>query len=252
MHPTGRALLSLTAHGAPRPASRPLLGAARGARPAGARGRARSRAAAAVVAASFALAACSGGAASDVPAPTPSAVSPTASAAQPAAPVVVPDIPVTSAIGVPDAAAPAPATLTIKDLDISMAVDAVGVEPDGTMTVPEDGDRAGWYRYGPAPADSAGAVVVAAHVDTLAGLGQFSRLVDIDEGARVIVTDDDGQIFTYTVTDIERIAKSDVPLEQVFDRAGDRRLTLVTCGGRFDRSTGHYVDNVIVTAVPAP
>lgn len=190
----------------------------------------------------------------DVPAPTPSAVSPTASAAPPATPVVVPDIPVASAIGVPDAAAPAPApaTLTIKDLDISMAVDAVGVEPDGTMTIPEDGDRAGWYRYGPAPADDAGAVVVAAHVDTLASLGQFSRLVDIDEGTRVTVTDDDGQAFVYKVTDIERIAKTDVPLEQVFDRAGDRRLTLVTCGGRFDRSTGHYVDNVIVTAVPAP
>ena len=165
MHPTGRALPLLTAHGAPRPASRPLLGAARGARPAGARGRARSRAAAAVVAASFALAACSGGAASDVSDAdaTPSAVSPTASASTPSAPVVVPDIPVTSAIGVPDAAAPAPApaTLTIKDLNISMAVDAVGVEPDGTMTIPEDGDRAGWYRYSPAPADSAGAVVAA-------------------------------------------------------------------------------------------
>jgi len=188
----------------------------------------------------------------EVPAPTPSAVSPTVSAAEPAAPVVVPDVPVASAIGVPDAAPPAPATLTIEDLDIAMAVDAVGVEPDGTMTIPEDGDRAGWYRYGPAPAASAGAVVVAAHVDTLAGLGQFSRLVDIDEGTRVTVTDDDGQTFTYTVTDIERIAKTDVPLEQVFDRAGARRLTLVTCGGRFDRSTGHYVDNVIVTAVPAP
>jgi hypothetical protein len=28
-------------------------------------------------------------------------------------------------------------------------------------------------------------------------------------------------------------------------------LRLVTCGGDFDASTGHYTDNIIVTAVPA-
>jgi hypothetical protein len=26
---------------------------------------------------------------------------------------------------------------------------------------------------------------------------------------------------------------------------------LVTCGGRFDAATGHYPDNVVVTALPA-
>jgi len=28
------------------------------------------------------------------------------------------------------------------------------------------------------------------------------------------------------------------------------RLALITCGGEFDGSTGHYVDNVVVVAVP--
>jgi LPXTG-site transpeptidase (sortase) family protein len=133
-----------------------------------------------------------------------------------------------------------------------MPVDPVGVEPDGAMSLPETGERAGWYQFGPAPGGESGAVVVAAHVDTRAtGLGEFAKLVDIQPGAQIVLVDSAGASFTYTVSTTERIAKADVPLDQVFDRSGDRRLVLVTCGGNFDRETGHYVDNVIVTALPA-
>jgi hypothetical protein len=31
---------------------------------------------------------------------------------------------------------------------------------------------------------------------------------------------------------------------------GPPQLVLVTCGGEFDRRTGNYADNVIVTAAP--
>jgi hypothetical protein len=31
---------------------------------------------------------------------------------------------------------------------------------------------------------------------------------------------------------------------------GRERLVLVTCGGPFDEAGGHYLDNVVVTAVP--
>ena len=57
-----------------------------------------------------------------------------------------------------------------------MAVDPVGVRDDGEMEIPEDADRAGWYQFGPAPADPAGATVIAAHVDSVqTGIGQFAR-----------------------------------------------------------------------------
>jgi hypothetical protein len=34
----------------------------------------------------------------------------------------------------------------------------------------------------------------------------------------------------------------------VFGPSPDPLLRLITCGGSFDRSTGHYRDNVVVTA----
>ena len=44
--------------------------------------------------------------------------------------------------------------------------------------------------------------------------------------------------------------KSDVDLKAVFTRVGPVRLHLVTCGGAFDRETGHYEDNLVVVAEP--
>lgn len=169
----------------------------------------------------------------------------------PTPPSVVPEIPVRPATEQAAPAPPPPVSLAIADLGISMPVDPVGVEPDASMSLPETGERAGWYRFGPAPGSTEGTVVVAAHVDTRAtGLGEFAKLVDIRPGAQIVLVDAAGTGFTYTVSTAERIAKTEVPIDRVFDRSGERRLVLVTCGGSFDRGTGHYVDNVIVTALP--
>ena len=146
---------------------------------------------------------------------------------------------------------PVPVRLTVADLDVDMVVVETGTAPDGTMSLPASGTEAGWYRFGSAPASPSGTTVLASHVDTRAeGLGPFARLREAQVGTAVTVTDADGTVHTYTVSSVERIAKDKVPLDDVFDRAGPPRLVLLTCGGAWDTATGHYEDNVIVTAVP--
>ena len=160
------------------------------------------------------------------------------------------DIPVRVADDASAARPPAPTRLAIADLDVDMAIVEVGTEDDGTMSLPASGSEAGWYRFGPAPSSPSGTTVLASHVDTRAeGLGPFARLRDAQEGTAVTVTDEDGTVHSYTVSSVERIAKTQVPLDDVFDRAGPPRLVLLTCGGAWDESVGHYEDNVIVTAV---
>jgi hypothetical protein len=56
--------------------------------------------------------------------------------------------------------------------------------------------------------------------------------------------------FSFAVVARERYAKTAIPLEKYFARDGAVRLTLITCGGRFDPKTRHYQDNVVVTATP--
>ncbi|WP_233189164.1 class F sortase [Subtercola sp. Z020] len=151
----------------------------------------------------------------------------------------------------PTASVIPPTHLTVESVGIDMGVLPVGVEADGQMVLPEDSGQAGWYEYGPGPADRAGTTVIAAHVDSLVfGLGQFVKLRDVAAGATVTLGTADGAAHTYTVSQVTRTPKTDVDFGAVFDRTGAPRLVLVTCGGVFDRDTGHYLDNVIVVATP--
>ncbi|RFA18186.1 hypothetical protein B7R25_14975 [Subtercola boreus] len=187
------------------------------------------------------------------PTPAPSGV-PTSAATPPTdAGPTAPPVPVrSSALGSQvSAVVVAPTHLSIEAVDIDMAVLPMGVDAAGQMELPEDSAEAGWYEYGPAPDDPAGTTVIAAHVDSLVfGLGQFVKLRDIAAGETVSLTTADGSIHVYTVTQVTRTPKTDVALDQIFDRSGAPRLVLVTCGGVFDADTGHYLDNVIVTATP--
>jgi hypothetical protein len=52
----------------------------------------------------------------------------------------------------------------------------------------------------------------------------------------------------FLVERVERSPKEALPVGRIWDRARQPVLRLITCGGSFDRSTGHYRDNVIVYA----
>lgn len=128
----------------------------------------------------------------------------------------------------------------------------VGVAPDGSMQIPEDVATAGWYRFGPAPGDRRGSTVLSGHInDRDQGVGAFAVLASVTEGEPVLVTLAGGRVLRYRVVARERFDKAAVPMGRIFDRGGAPRLTLVTCGGAFDRSSGNYRDNIVVTAVPA-
>ena len=204
------------------------------------------RAAVALVAAAVLLSGC--GQASDEAPPDPPAASPSAPAQAP-----VPDVPVRAADLAAQPGPPAaPVTLTIDDLGVALPVEPVGVRADGQMEVPPLAEVAGWYRYGPSPAEDAGTTVIAAHVDSIAsaGLGPFARLGELRPGSAVAVTLEDGTVRAYTVTSVEQTPKTTVAWDDVFVRDGDHRLVLVTCGGTFQRQVRSYSDNVIVTAEP--
>ncbi len=57
-------------------------------------------------------------------------------------------------------------------------------------------------------------------------------------------------MWRYEVVGRRQYLKTRVPLGALFARTGAPRLTLITCGGSFDRATRSYLANVVVTAVP--
>ena len=146
-----------------------------------------------------------------------------------------------------------PVRIRIPAIDVDMTVQPEGLTDTGAMSLPVNPADAAWYRYGSWPGSTAGATVIAAHVDAIDyDIGPLSRLPDATAGTEIIVTAADGQDYRYVVQEAGMVSKPDVPWDMVFDRTGPPRLTIVTCGGQFDYDRRSYLDNVVVTALPQP
>ena len=61
-----------------------------------------------------------------------------------------------------------------------------------------------------------------------------------------MITRADGIVANFQVEKVRTYPKDDFPTQLVYGNTDNAALRLITCGGPFDRSSGHYVDNVIV------
>jgi hypothetical protein len=172
-------------------------------------------------------------------------------AAPPAAVALAPAATAPAATAPADPRGVRPVRAVLAAIDVAVPVVPVGVDGSGEMEVPEDIGTVGWYRYGPAPGDRSGSAVLSGHVDDrIQGPGAFFRLGQLTAGDPVEVVGEDGRTLRYRVDAVQRIPKSALPVDTLFSRDAPPHLTLVTCGGSFDRSTRNYRDNVVVTATP--
>ena len=177
---------------------------------------------------------------SPAPSESPSPVSPAAA---------IPEIPVRPAAPAASVADPVPVSLTVAGTAIDMPVVPVGVSDGGAMEIPDAFDRAGWYRFGPAPGASAGTAVIAGHIDTKSDNAPFSDLKSVTAGTVVQVGREGAPALTYRVVSVELMAKDRFDGSSVFRRSGPHELKVITCGGKWLDERMDYSDNVIVTAV---
>ena len=124
----------------------------------------------------------------------------------------------------------------------------VGVQPGTNVVQIPDLDHVGWYQFGALPGEMGSAALVG-HVDGAGRTGVFWRLRDLVPGDEVVVHFADATTRAFRVTGRTEVSKQALPTD-LFTRAGPPRLSLITCGGSFDRATGHYLDNVVVVAEP--
>jgi hypothetical protein len=93
--------------------------------------------------------------------------------------------------------------------------------------------------------------VLAGHVDWNGTRGAFFSLGTLPPGAEISITYDDDTTRRFLVQARRHYPKPELPVQEIFSVSGGPRLTLLTCGGSFDRATHHYRDNVVVVATPA-
>ena len=144
---------------------------------------------------------------------------------------------------------PIPISISIEGIGVAGApVIDVGVEENGDMEIP-GADSVGWYRFNPTPGEP-GSSVLAAHISYNGEPGVFRYLDDVEIGERVVVTFDDGTSTEFEIIELAQYDKQELPDDRVFAKDGDPVLTLITCGGDFNRSLRSYEDNVVAYAVP--
>lgn len=140
-----------------------------------------------------------------------------------------------------------PVRIDIPRIGVSAPVDHIDLNHDGTLAVPEDFGRTGWYRGLEAPGQVGSAVIVG-HLDSKTGPAVFYRVPKLRGGDQITVTLADGSTVRFVVERTEAYDKDDFPTTSVYGSTDRPTLRLITCGGRFDKRTGHYSHNVVVYA----
>lgn len=139
--------------------------------------------------------------------------------------------------------------------------------PDGDLFVPEDPRVVSWAMEDAAPGAPRGTAILVGHVNYVVDgelvIGAFSDLAEYaveHVGATFTVVLADGRRLDYRITGGEQYDKDQLAArpelrQALYDQAstfgrGTGRLVLVSCGGKFDRATGNYEDNIFVFALP--
>ena len=144
-------------------------------------------------------------------------------------------------------ATPVPIRLKIPKIHVSSSLDRLGRAQDGTVEVPSRWEVPGWYELGPRPGDP-GSAVILGHVDSKRGPAVFFRLRELRPGDEIDVTLADGSSVRFVVQRTAQYDKQRFPTDDVYYPTLRSALRLVTCGGQFDRTTGHYRSNIVVFA----
>ena len=147
-------------------------------------------------------------------------------------------------LGVPAGIVPARIEIPAIGVDATVVeLDIRGTEPE----VPDDFDQVGWYGLTRKPGEI-GPAVLAGHIDSRQGPAVFHQLNQLVRGDRLTVHASDGATRTFEVMDTGQYPKVSLPDEVFGIGEGVPELRLITCGGSFDASAGHYRDNYVVYA----
>jgi sortase (surface protein transpeptidase) len=144
-----------------------------------------------------------------------------------------------------------PQRLDIPRLDVQAPVVARGLDVRGAIDPPplDQPGVVGWYGAGARPG-AAGTALMAGHLDTETRPAVFHRLAALRPGDTVRGVRDDGRVAVITVEDVLVLPRDHFDAHRAYGtrQTGRAELRLITCGGPFDRATGTYRANVVVSA----
>ena len=143
-----------------------------------------------------------------------------------------------------------PKYISIPSINAGGFVQKVGVDQRSEVGVPTNINFAGWFTPSSLPG-SKGLSIIDGHVDGKTQPGIFKNLAKLKTGQKFTIEFGNGNKKTFSVTSIQQVSQEQAPsVLYSQDPAVASQLNLITCGGTFDSAAHHYLDRVIVSAVP--
>lgn len=152
----------------------------------------------------------------------------------------------TVAEGAVPAAINIPAAEVDAEVEIRQIVDGLMLDPTGPWVV-------SWYEQ-TAMVGTTGNSIMSGHVDYWdVGPAVFRNVANLQPGAEIRVVGQDGVTYVYALEYIERVYIADLTPEELnsprlVGNTDYPALTLITCGGEFDRAAGEYLSRDIIRA----
>ena len=154
----------------------------------------------------------------------------------------------------PDAAAPT--RIGIPRIGVDASIVVMGLDAENYPEVPNSGDEVAWYTFSTPPGRGSNAVF-SGHVDWYywgqPGEGVFYHLRELEIGDEITLALEDGSKLRYAVTGNVATSYDDPNVVDVMDPTSKDVITLITCGGTWQRdysdpNGGNYSHRVIVRA----
>lgn len=144
----------------------------------------------------------------------------------------------------------APVQVIIPSIGVDSSLVNLGLNADGTLEVPTDYAKAGWFVGGNYPGDPSGPPgLIAGHVDDNTGPAVFFELSSLVVGDEVHVVRADNSVAVFAVTTTAQYPKDEFPAAEVYAPVPGSELVLITCTGEFNESARSYLDNFVVRAL---
>jgi hypothetical protein len=125
---------------------------------------------------------------------------------------------------------PPPVRVRIPSINVDSPLALLDRNPDGTIELPPDLGRAGWYRRGVPPGDI-GTAVIMGDVGSPPTTGVFSRLSSVRAGDSIKIQRSEGTDLLFIAQRSLAFSRSAFPAAEVYRGGGGPELRLFTCGG---------------------
>ena len=154
---------------------------------------------------------------------------------------------------VADGSAP-PTRLVIDAIGVDAPVITLGMDPALVPEVPSSGGEVAWYDFSGKPGAGSN-VVLSGHITWDKSLAVFWSLEELEEGDLIYLSAGEGEQLVYEVTANMLVDPSDPESVELIYPTDTEMLTLITCGGTFNRDPsarfgGEYSHRSIVQAMP--